>query len=143
MTTRDGPERDETEALLDRAGSGDDRARQQLLSRHRSRLRQMVNLRLDRRLVARIDPSDIVQEALADAARNFADYLCDRPVPFYPWLRRFAWERLDDVNRVPFRDPALRPPPAGRPVVRPSLGAGARSRCRATGSSRSRRGSSQ
>jgi RNA polymerase sigma-70 factor (ECF subfamily) len=59
----------------------------------------MVNLRLDRRLAARIDPSDIVQEALAEAARNLDDYVRERPVPFYPWLRRFAWERLVDVNR--------------------------------------------
>ena len=35
-----------------------------------TRLRQMVTVRLDRRLAARVDPSDIVQEALADAARG-------------------------------------------------------------------------
>src|SRR6478752_6948618 len=81
----------DTNQLLDRAGQGDGEARQ--------RLRQMVTVRLDRRLAARLDPSDIVQEALADAARGLDDYLRDRPVPFYPWLRRFAWERLVEVNR--------------------------------------------
>jgi RNA polymerase sigma-70 factor (ECF subfamily) len=89
----------DTEELLDRAGQGDGEARQRLLARHRHRLRQMVAVRLDRRLAARLDPSDIVQEALADAARGLDDYLRDRPVPFYPWLRRFAWERLVEVNR--------------------------------------------
>src|SRR5262249_37247722 len=89
----------DTEELLDRAGRGDGAARQRLLSRHRHRLRQMITVRLDRRLAARIDPSDIIQEALADAARGLDDYLRDRPVPFYPWLRRFAWERLVEVNR--------------------------------------------
>jgi RNA polymerase sigma-70 factor (ECF subfamily) len=96
---RQSREQDETEELLERAGRGDDRARERLLSQHRARLRQMVSLRLDRRLVARIDPSDIVQEALAEAALNLNDYLRERPVPFYPWLRRIAWERLVDVNR--------------------------------------------
>jgi RNA polymerase sigma-70 factor (ECF subfamily) len=94
--TADHPD---TEELLDRAGRGDGAARQRLLTRHRHRLRQMITVRLDRRLAARVDPSDIVQEALADAARGLDDYLRDRPVPFYPWLRRFAWERLVEVNR--------------------------------------------
>jgi RNA polymerase sigma-70 factor (ECF subfamily) len=89
----------DTEELLNRAGHGDGEARQRLLTRHRDRLRQMISVRLDRRLAARVDPSDIIQEALADAARGLDEYLRDRPVPFYPWLRRFAWERLVEVNR--------------------------------------------
>jgi RNA polymerase sigma-70 factor (ECF subfamily) len=28
-----------------------------------------------------------------------AAYLRDRPLPFYPWLRRIAWERLVKVHR--------------------------------------------
>jgi RNA polymerase sigma-70 factor, ECF subfamily len=89
----------DTEELLDRAGTGDRAARQQLLMRHRSRLRQMVALRIDRRMAARVDPSDVVQEALADAAQGLSDYLRDRPLPFYPWLRQFAWERLLQLHR--------------------------------------------
>src|SRR5262245_40686432 len=84
----------DTEELLDRARQGDDQARQQLLRQHRDRLRQMVAVRMDRRLAARIDPSDVVQEALTSAARKLPDYLERRPLPFYPWLRRLAWEQL-------------------------------------------------
>jgi RNA polymerase sigma-70 factor (ECF subfamily) len=84
----------ETDALIERAASGDDAAGQQLLASHRERLRRMVAVRLDRRLAARVDPSDVVQEALADAARKLPEYLRCRPLPFYPWLRRLAWERL-------------------------------------------------
>jgi DNA-directed RNA polymerase specialized sigma24 family protein len=84
----------DTDALLQQAGQGDAAARQQLLARHRDRLRRMVAVRLDPRLAARIDPSDVVQEALWDAAGRLSDYLRDRPVPFYPWLRRLAWEHL-------------------------------------------------
>ncbi|MGO9463196.1 MAG: sigma-70 family RNA polymerase sigma factor [Isosphaeraceae bacterium] len=89
----------DTEELLDRAGAGDRSARQQLLARHRARLRQMVALRIDRRMAARVDPSDVVQEALADAAQSLSDYLKNRPLPFYPWLRQFAWERLLQLHR--------------------------------------------
>jgi RNA polymerase sigma-70 factor, ECF subfamily len=89
----------ETEALLEQARRGDVAARQQLLGRHRDRLRQMVAVHLDRRVTARVDPSDVVQEALADAARKLDDYLRNRPLPFYPWLRRLAWERLVKLHR--------------------------------------------
>src|SRR5436309_2593871 len=89
----------DTEELLDRAAHGDDSARQQLLDRHRGRMRRMVAARLDRRLAARVDPSDVVQEALAAAAEHLDGYLRDRPLPFYPWLRHFAWDRLMKLHR--------------------------------------------
>jgi RNA polymerase sigma-70 factor (ECF subfamily) len=84
----------DTEELLARAQDGDAAARQQLLVRHRDRLCRMVAARLDRRLAARVDPSDVVQEALAEAAQKLPSYLLQPPVPFYPWLRRLAWEHL-------------------------------------------------
>jgi RNA polymerase sigma-70 factor, ECF subfamily len=84
----------DTEQLLERAGRGDPAARQELLIGHRDRLRRMVALRLDRRLAARVDPSDIVQESLAEAHQHLSEYLVRRPLPFYAWLRQFAWERV-------------------------------------------------
>jgi RNA polymerase sigma-70 factor, ECF subfamily len=89
----------DTEELVNRARQGDQDARQQLLVRHRKRLRHMVGLRMDRRLLARVDPSDVVQEALTDAAQELSDYLCQRPLPFYPWLRQLAWDRLIELHR--------------------------------------------
>jgi RNA polymerase sigma-70 factor, ECF subfamily len=89
----------DTDTLLGRARGGDDSARQQLLARHRERLRRMVAVRMDRRLAPRMDPSDIVQDVLADADRELSDFLRRRPVPFYPWLRQLAWDRLIDVHR--------------------------------------------
>ena len=76
--------------LLHRAGDGDPAARDQLLQRHRPRLRRLVMLRLDRRLMARVDPSDVVQETLAEAARKLPAYVRLRPLPFYPWMRQLA-----------------------------------------------------
>ena len=89
----------DTSALLDRAEAGDARARQELLTRHRDRLSRMVTVRFDRRLAARVDPSDIVQETLADAAGRLDQYLLERPIAYYPWLRHLALDRLDKTFR--------------------------------------------
>jgi RNA polymerase sigma-70 factor, ECF subfamily len=90
---------DDMNRLLGDAVAGDAAAMRSLLERHRERLRRMVALRLDSRLSARVDASDVVQEALLDAARKLADYERDRPLPFYPWLHRLAAERLAAVHR--------------------------------------------
>src|SRR5436305_15131764 len=95
MTAQDGT----TLELLDRAAEGDVAARAELLTRHRGRLRQMVAVHLDRRVAARVDPSDVVQDALLDAAQELPEYLVRRPIPFYPWLRQLAWERLVELHR--------------------------------------------
>jgi RNA polymerase sigma-70 factor (ECF subfamily) len=97
MTTSQS-DTDELE-LLRAAANGDEAAVPRLLARHRGRLRQMVAVYLDHRLAARVDPSDVVQEALADASQGFTDYLRERPLPFYPWLRQFAWQRLLQLHR--------------------------------------------
>ncbi len=85
--------------LLDRAVRGDASARQMLLERYRENLRRMVASRLDRRLTSRIDPSDVVQETLADASRRMDEYFQDQPIPFFGWLRQLAGERVIDTHR--------------------------------------------
>jgi RNA polymerase sigma-70 factor (ECF subfamily) len=90
---------DDTDQLLRRVAAGDADARGQLLARHRQRLCHMIAVRLDRRLRPRIDPSDVVQDALAEAAQQLAEYARRRPLPFYPWLRRLAWQRLLQLHR--------------------------------------------
>ena len=88
-----------TEKLLQLVGEGDSHAIDQLLARHRPRLKQMVAARMTRALTTRLDPSDVVQEALAEAAAKLTEYLEQRRVPFYPWLREIAWLRLLDLSR--------------------------------------------
>lgn len=75
-----------------------DRSRaEELLMKHRSRLRRMVAARLDPRLVGRIDPSDIVQEAYIEAFDKLPNYVREQPLPVYPWLRQLAANRLSDA----------------------------------------------
>jgi RNA polymerase sigma-70 factor (ECF subfamily) len=88
-----------TEDLLARARSGEDLAVQELLARYRDRLRQMVSVRMDPRLSARVDPSDVVQDAMAAAIQQLPAYLGRGDDAFYPWLRQIAVERLIDAHR--------------------------------------------
>lgn len=104
------PDSMEVRGLLERVAQGDREALDQLLRRYRPRLHAFVEARLDPKLRARVDPSDVVQEALAEAGRRLEEYLRDRPLPFYPWLRQLAWERLIDLRRRHLR--------AGRRSVR-------------------------
>ena len=82
------------EQLLERAGEGDPSAMGPLMERYRQRLCQMVAFHLDPRLSARLDASDVVQETLAEAAEQIREYVQQRPLPFYAWLRQIAWRRL-------------------------------------------------
>jgi RNA polymerase sigma-70 factor (ECF subfamily) len=59
----------------------------------------MVSTQMDRRLASRVDPSDVVQEAMIEAHRLFPEYLVRRPVAFYPWLKKITTNRLIDLHR--------------------------------------------
>jgi RNA polymerase sigma-70 factor (ECF subfamily) len=87
------PDSSQTHTLLERAQTGDRQAFEDLFARYRPYLRQMVELRLDPRLRARVDPSDVVQEAHLEAFRRLSTYLIERPMPFRLWLRRIAQDR--------------------------------------------------
>ncbi len=89
----------DTDRLLRRAADGDLSAAQTLLDHHRKRLKRMVQVHLDDRLAARVDPSDVVQESLLEASRRLCEYAQQRPVAFYPWLRTIAWQRLLKVHQ--------------------------------------------
>src|ERR1700682_2397384 len=71
--------------VLVRAGQGDSQALGEAFARHRDRLRRMVQLRMDRRLHGRLDPSDVLQEAYLEFSRSLADYLRKPEVPFFVW----------------------------------------------------------
>ena len=59
----------------------------------------MVELRLDRRLSARIDASDVVQEAYLDAITRLDEYVREPKYPLFLWLRLIVGERLLKLHR--------------------------------------------
>src|SRR5262245_49112021 len=85
--------------LLQRAAAGDTAAVAELFARYRKRLKRMVRLRLSRHLQSRVDDSDILQEALLEAAKRLPEYLQDKPLPFFLWLRHLTGEKLIDAHR--------------------------------------------
>jgi RNA polymerase sigma-70 factor (ECF subfamily) len=93
------PDSAQTCGLLERVGQGDRKALEALLTRYQSDLRAFIEIRLDPRLAARIDPSDVVQEAQLEVVRRMDDFLRRRPMPFHLWVRRTAYERLLDLRR--------------------------------------------
>ena len=62
-------------ALINRATAGDEQALAALFTKHRDRLRRMLDFRMDQRLRGRIDPSDVLQEAMLVAAQNVQQYV--------------------------------------------------------------------
>lgn len=99
MTDAARPDPEETERLLERVRAGDRAALDELLARHRGYVRRMVELRLDRRLGARVDASDVVQEAQLEVAQRIDDFLQRNPMPFHVWLRKTACERILRLRR--------------------------------------------
>jgi RNA polymerase sigma-70 factor (ECF subfamily) len=88
-----------TTECLNRIRAGDTKALAELFEAYRPQLRRMVDLRLDGRLAARLDPSDVLQEVYLDMAGQLDGYLRKPRVAFYVWLRGLAWERLLKLHR--------------------------------------------
>src|SRR5271170_763724 len=100
MDDESAPRTDATDDRARAAAAGDAAALAELYGRHRKRLRQMVRLRLDRRLQGRVDPSDVLQEAYLDLAEKLPGYVQERSgLPPYLWLRLVVGERLLRVHR--------------------------------------------
>ncbi len=68
-------------------------------NQYRDRLWRIVNFRLDRRLLGRVDADDILQEAYLDAAMRIEHYLNDPATSFFIWLRTVVGQTLIDVHR--------------------------------------------
>jgi RNA polymerase sigma-70 factor, ECF subfamily len=99
MSHCETPRELDDERLIGLASEGDLEALAELFGRNRKRLRQMVRLRLDRRLQGRVDASDVLQEAYLDLAQQLPHYLARREMPFFLWLRLVVGQRLMRVHR--------------------------------------------
>src|SRR2546422_1342377 len=114
------PNPPDTQELLNRAGQGKQEAVEQLLARHREHLRRMIDLRLDRRLAARLDASDVVEDVLIEASRRLSDSLRHPAMPFHLWLRHIAEDHIIDAHRRHHKA-QRRNVDREQPLVRPSL----------------------
>jgi RNA polymerase sigma-70 factor (ECF subfamily) len=89
----------ETQRLLEEIAQGDRPSLERLLERYRPALHAFIEARLDPKLRARVDPSDVVQDAQLEVVRRMNDYLRRRPMPFHLWVRKTAYERLLNLQR--------------------------------------------
>lgn len=96
-----------------------------LLTRHRPRLVRMVRVRMHPQVRARLDPSDVIQEAYLEAARRIEEYVDEPRVPFFVWLRRMTGQRLQKTHRYHLdaqrRDVRRQTRDADRPVPEASV----------------------
>ena len=71
----------------------------EVFGHYRQKLLRMIALRLDVRLIGKLDSEDVLQDAFVEASRRIQDYL-DRPsVPFFIWLRQITIQILIDTHR--------------------------------------------
>ena len=93
------PDGEVTVELLNNVRDGKTVAVEELMDRHRNSLRRMIQLRLDQRLMQRMDVSDVIQDVLIEANRRLTDYLNNPVIPFHLWIRQIAKDRIIDAHR--------------------------------------------
>lgn len=70
-----------------------------LLQEMRARLRRMVELRMDPTLRARLDASDVVQEACTEAVARLPAWLAKPDMPLHLWVRFITGQKLAQLHR--------------------------------------------
>ncbi len=85
--------------LVARARDGDQAALSDLLALHEPVLLRMVELRFEPGLRSRLEPADVVQESLAQAARRFPEWIAQTSYPFHVWLRLMTSQALAEARR--------------------------------------------
>lgn len=87
------------EQLLVEARVGNAAARGRLLDLYRNYLRLLAQALLGRTLRLRLDPSDLVQETLMEADRDFGRFAGASETELVAWLRRILVRNLADQSR--------------------------------------------
>ena len=79
---------------LSRARNGDAEALSRVLAALTPKLLRMVELRIDVAHLRRFEPADVVQDALVDGTRRFAEWCAQDRYPFHVWLRLLTAQSL-------------------------------------------------
>ena len=90
---------EETNALLNQYRAGDHTVLEQLFSIYRSRLKQMIHVRLHPRVRPRVDESDILQDTLLHASQQLSSYLQKPEMSFFVWLRWLTSQQIQLCHR--------------------------------------------
>jgi RNA polymerase sigma-70 factor (ECF subfamily) len=85
--------------LIQRCRKGEPAAREQLFDRYRPYLRLLAQARLGRYLRAKCDPSDIVQQTLLEAHRDFAQFTGNHEGELLAWMRQILTHNLYNETR--------------------------------------------
>ncbi len=59
----------------------------------------MVRMRMHPQVRARVDASDVIQDAYVEVTNRIGEYVDDPRVPFFVWLRRLTGQRLMKTHR--------------------------------------------
>ena len=110
---------DRVSELESRVRSGDRQAFDELFSLHRERLVKIIRFRLDSKLLGRLEPDDVIQDAYVAAWKRIDHFCSSFTGSCFVWLRLVAQQTLVDLQRFHLgsekRD-------AGKEIVkRPSL----------------------
>jgi len=89
----------EAEGRGERIRRGDVQVLANAFEEHGARLRSIVQFRLDSRLVRRVDPADVVQEAYLNAFKRCQHLEGDADQALFVWLRLITLQTLADVHR--------------------------------------------
>jgi RNA polymerase sigma-70 factor (ECF subfamily) len=85
--------------LIGRCRQGDAGARAELFDRYRHYLQMLAQAQLGRHLRTKCDPSDLVQQTLLEAHRDFAAFQGGHEVELLAWLRRILAHNLFNEAR--------------------------------------------
>jgi RNA polymerase sigma-70 factor (ECF subfamily) len=58
----------------------------------------MIAVRMDARVAVAVNPEVVLQQTFKEASQRLAEYIAQRPLPFFAWLRRIAWEHLMAIH---------------------------------------------
>lgn len=90
---------EQTKSLLQQLRSGKDSAYIELFDLYGQQLLRIIRFRMDRRLAARVDPEDVLQEAFL-AGQKRTQHLIDSPGDsFLIWIRMIVRQTMVDLFR--------------------------------------------
>jgi RNA polymerase sigma-70 factor (ECF subfamily) len=93
------PRQANSRQLLHRARAGDEQALGELLEYYRPYLMLLARLKTDRKLTAKLDDSDLVQETCLSAHRDFRQFRGTMEQEFTAWLREIMAHVAANVAR--------------------------------------------